>query len=81
MTSEQLQSKWHMLKGRIREQWHRLSDVDVEMIAGQRDLLIRKLQERYGVTKEVATRDADAWLKLNGASAAHDHHLQHAGRH
>jgi uncharacterized protein YjbJ (UPF0337 family) len=82
MTPEQLQGKWNKLKGNVKQQWGRLTEDDVEMIAGKRDLLIGKLQERYGVTKEVATKDADSWLKLMGEPAAHEQHAppQYAGK-
>jgi uncharacterized protein YjbJ (UPF0337 family) len=77
MTSEQLQGKWQKMKGNVKQQWGRLTDDDIETIAGKRDVLIGRLQERYGVTKEAATRDADSWLKTMGESAGHEREHEH----
>jgi len=81
MTSEQLHGKWEKMKVSAKQQWGRLTGDDLEAIDGDRDLLIRKLQQRYGVTKDVATKDADAWFRLNGGSPAHELHPQYAGKH
>ena len=64
MTSEQLHDKWQKMKVSAKQQWGRLTGDDLEAIDGDRDLLIRRLQQRYGVTKDVATKDTDAWFKL-----------------
>ena len=46
-----------------RPDWGKLTDDDLEVIAGKREALIGKLQERYGMAKEEAQRKADEWLK------------------
>lgn len=51
------------MKGAAKQQWGKLTDDDLEVIAGKRDSLIGKLQERYGLAKEDAQRKADEWLK------------------
>lgn len=62
MNSDELQGKWKQLRGSVRQQFGRLTDSDVEMIAGQRDRLIGKLQERYGYLREEAQKKADEWM-------------------
>jgi uncharacterized protein YjbJ (UPF0337 family) len=62
MNSDELQGKWKQLKGAARQQFGKLTDDDVEMIAGQRDRLIGKLQERYGYLRDEAQKKADEWL-------------------
>jgi uncharacterized protein YjbJ (UPF0337 family) len=54
MNWDQVEGKWGQFKGRIREQWGKLTDDDLEMIAGKRDKLAGKIQERYGYAKEKA---------------------------
>ena len=54
--------KWKDIKGQARQKWGKLTDDDVEQVAGQRDRLVGKLQERYGMKKDDAERDADGWL-------------------
>lgn len=58
---DQLEGKWKQLKGDIRVKWGKLTDDDLEQIAGNRDKLAGKLQERYGIAKEEANRQIDEW--------------------
>lgn len=63
MNTDQMSGKWKQMKGAAKQQWGKLTDDDLEVIAGKRDSLIGKLQERYGMAKEDAQRKADDWLK------------------
>jgi uncharacterized protein YjbJ (UPF0337 family) len=63
MNTDQMTGKWKQMKGAAKQQWGKLTDDDLEVIAGKRDSLIGKLQERYGMAKEEAQRKADDWLK------------------
>ncbi len=47
----QLQGNWNQLKGKVREKWGLLTNDDPEHIAGHKDRLIGKIQERYGKSK------------------------------
>jgi uncharacterized protein YjbJ (UPF0337 family) len=51
------------LKGKIKEQWGHLTDDDLDKIAGQREQLEGKIQERYGIGKDMVRKDVDDWLK------------------
>ncbi len=76
MNSDELQGKWKQLKGAARQQFGKLTDDDLEMIAGQRDRLIGKLQERYGYLREEAQKKADEWLtaaKISGTPEQTQH--------
>ena len=61
MNWDQVEGKWTQLKGSIKQQWGKLTDDDLDYIAGSRDKLIGKLQERYGLAKEEANEKADNW--------------------
>lgn len=63
MNWDQVEGKWMQLKGSTRQKWGKLTDDDLTMIAGSRDKLIGKLQERYGIAKEEAQRQADEWAR------------------
>jgi uncharacterized protein YjbJ (UPF0337 family) len=63
MNTEQISGKWKQMKGAAKQQWGKLTDDDLEVIAGKRDALVGKLQERYGMAKEEAQKKADDWLK------------------
>lgn len=62
MNIDQLEGKWKQYKGQIREKWGHLTDDDLQTIAGKRDKLIGRIQERYGIAKERATEQVDAFL-------------------
>jgi uncharacterized protein YjbJ (UPF0337 family) len=49
------------MKGSVKQRWGRLTDDDLDVIAGKRDQLIGKIQERYGMTKEDAHREVGSW--------------------
>jgi len=63
MNSDQIEGKWKQLKGSAKKQWAKLTDDDLDYINGQHDILVGKLQERYGYAKEDAQTRADQWLK------------------
>ena len=48
MNENELKGNWQNMKGKVREQWGKLTDQDMEVIAGKRDQLVGKLRERYG---------------------------------
>lgn len=71
MNWDQLQGKWKQSKGAFREKWGKLTDDDLDVIAGKRDQLVGRIQERYGLAKEVAQEQADAFVDaMNDADAA-----------
>jgi len=53
--------RWNQIKGDIRTRWGKLTNDDLEQVAGQRDKLVGKIQERYGIAKEQANREIDEW--------------------
>jgi uncharacterized protein YjbJ (UPF0337 family) len=61
MNWEQIQGNWKQLSGKAREQWGKLTDDDLDVVAGRREQLAGKIQERYGVAKEEAERQLAAW--------------------
>jgi uncharacterized protein YjbJ (UPF0337 family) len=65
MNSDILQGKWEQLKGDARVKWGKLTNDDLDQIEGQREKLVGKLRERYGLARDRAERDVDDWLKSN----------------
>lgn len=59
MNSDQVEGKWKQLKGTVKEKWGDLTDDDLKIIGGKKDVLVGKIQERYGITKEEAQKQAD----------------------
>jgi uncharacterized protein YjbJ (UPF0337 family) len=64
MTWNELEGNWRTLEPRVRRHWYRLSNDDVASVNGEREVLIRRLQERYGFSQEHAEREIDAWTWL-----------------
>lgn len=63
MNWDQVEGKWKQYKGQMREKWGELSDDDIHVIAGRRDELIGKIQERYGYAKDRASKEVDSFVK------------------
>ncbi|MBI1391301.1 MAG: CsbD family protein [Alphaproteobacteria bacterium] len=61
MNSDQIQGKWEQIKGAARKQWGRLTDDDIVQIEGDRELLVGKIQERYGIAREEAEKQVSDW--------------------
>ena len=62
MDWNRIEGNWKQLKGKVKEKWGRLTDDDLDVIAGHRDQLEGKIQERYGIAKDQARTDIDTWF-------------------
>ncbi len=56
MNKDTLEGNWLQLKGKVKEEWGKLTDDDLDIIAGKRDQLAGRLQERYGLAKDAAEK-------------------------
>ena len=65
MTNDRIQGNWKQLKGKIKEQWGRLTDDDLDVIAGKRDQLLGRIQERHGIAKHEADEQVRAFEQRN----------------
>jgi uncharacterized protein YjbJ (UPF0337 family) len=63
MNWETIEGKWQQVKGTLRSQWGKLTDDDVNLIAGKRDTLVGRIQERYGLARDKAERQVDEWIE------------------
>ena len=61
MNNDRLEGNWLQFKGKVKEQWGKLTDDDLDVIVGKRDQLLGKIQERHGLTKEAAEKQFDQW--------------------
>jgi uncharacterized protein YjbJ (UPF0337 family) len=66
MNWDQIEGKWKQMKGAAKKQWGKLTDDDLDYMAGSRDQFVGRLQERYGIAKEEAQEQADRWLEAQG---------------
>jgi uncharacterized protein YjbJ (UPF0337 family) len=63
MNWDQIEGNWMKAKGKLRQQWGKLTDDDITLIDGKREELAGRLQERYGYQKEQAEKEIDSWMK------------------
>jgi uncharacterized protein YjbJ (UPF0337 family) len=61
MNWDRIQGNWKQVTGKAKEQWGQLTDDDFTVVAGRRDQLAGKIEERYGVAKEEAEKQVAAW--------------------
>ena len=59
MNNDQIAGKWKQMKGEAKVLWGKLTDDELDQVAGQKDKLAGLIQERYGKTKEEAEREID----------------------
>jgi uncharacterized protein YjbJ (UPF0337 family) len=61
MDWNRIEGNWKQVKGRVKEKWGKLSDDDLVTINGKRDQLEGLIQQRYGIARDQARKDIDAW--------------------
>jgi uncharacterized protein YjbJ (UPF0337 family) len=61
MNWDRIEGNWKQFKGNAKQQWGKLTDDQLNVIAGKRDQLAGKIQEAYGITKEVTEKQISEW--------------------
>jgi len=72
MNSDRMQGQWKQFKGKVKTQWGKLTDDDLDVINGQKDQLVGRIQERYGIQKDEAQRQVEEWNKAQDEENAED---------
>ncbi len=65
MNNDRIEGNWKQVKGKIKEQWGKLTDDDLDVIAGKRDQLLGRIQERHGIAKDEAEVQLSHFEKRN----------------
>ncbi len=60
-----VEGNWKQFKGKAKTQWGKLTDDQIDVIAGKRDQLAGKLQESYGITKDEAEKQIKEFEEVN----------------
>ena len=63
VTWDMITGNWKRFKGKIRKQWGKLTNDDLAVAQGRREELVGKIQARYGIDKEQADKQVEAWLQ------------------
>ncbi len=72
MNQDRIQGRWKQLKGKVKEQWGRLTEDDLDVIAGRRDQLLGRIQQRHGLAREEADRQVSDWERRSPAHRLDD---------
>ncbi len=56
MNWDTFKGDWKQFKGKVKEAWGKLTDDDLDVIAGKRDQLLGVLQKQYGIARDEAER-------------------------
>jgi len=65
MNQNRIEGQWKQFSGKIKEEWNKLTNDDLDVIAGQRQQLLGRIQERQGIREEEAERQVAAWEQRN----------------
>ena len=65
MNQDRIQGRWKQIRGKVREQWGKLTDDDLDIIDGRRDQLLGRIQQRHGLAKDEADRQVGEWERRN----------------
>jgi len=63
MNKHQMAGAWLQIRGKVKEQWGRLTDNDLKRLEGRAEQLAGKLQEQYGLARRAAERKAKEFRK------------------
>jgi uncharacterized protein YjbJ (UPF0337 family) len=61
MNWDAIEGNWKEIKGKVRQHWGELTNEQLDMVSGKRELLLSKLQECYGIARDEAERQVSAW--------------------
>lgn len=61
MNKDRIEGNWKQLKGKVKQQWGKLTDDDLDQIEGNYEILTGRLQEAYGLSKEDAEKRISDW--------------------
>ena len=62
MNWEEIEANWLKFRGEVKERWGRLTDDDLDVIAGRRDKLSGEIQKKYAIAKDEADREVDEFF-------------------
>ncbi|CAN5461773.1 CsbD family protein [soil metagenome] len=63
MNQDIIKGHWHELKGKVKQQWGKLTDDDLTTLDGTYEELQGVLEKRYGYNKDIAKKQLDDFIK------------------
>lgn len=65
MNWNRVEGNWKQMSGKVKKQWGKLTDSTLTEMNGEREVLVGKIQEAYGITRDEADRQVREWERLN----------------
>ena len=59
MNKDIFERRWKQVRGEVRGWWSRFTEADLDKVAGQFEVFISLLQEKYGYSRERAVKEID----------------------
>lgn len=69
MNWDRIEGNWKQFRGKARQRWGKLTDDELDFVAGKREELLGKIQEKYGIARDEAERQVRVWRE--GLESAH----------
>ena len=71
MNWDTIEGKWKQAKGQVKKKWGKLTDDELDQIAGKRDQLVGKVQARYGIEKDEAEKQVKEFEQTCNCELTH----------
>jgi uncharacterized protein YjbJ (UPF0337 family) len=68
MNWDTVKGDWKQFRGKVKEAWGKLTDDDLDVVAGKRDQLIGLIQKSYGVARDEAERQVQQFESSNSSA-------------
>jgi uncharacterized protein YjbJ (UPF0337 family) len=72
MNWDRIEGNWKQFKGNALQQWGKFNDDQLDVIAGKRDVLLGRIQELYGISREEGMQQLEEWEKRMQAIGVSD---------
>ena len=63
MNWERIEGNWNEVKGKVKQQWGKLTDDDLTQARGRREQVVARIQQRYGEAKEKVELELDRFIE------------------
>jgi uncharacterized protein YjbJ (UPF0337 family) len=63
MNKDILAGNWKQVRGQIKNEWGEFTNDELDQISGQFDMLVGKLQEKYGYNRMEAENELNKFLQ------------------
>lgn len=67
MNNSIMEGNWNVLKGKIRQQWSKLTDSDMDSFKESMEEAIGRIQKAYGYTKDQAREEYEKFKNSNSS--------------